>query len=197
MFKRPDLIHEINHLLAVYHQSLQSVGTPYDNQLSREELSCSRAQCLKTCDTAKNCILPQLKNETQNPHHGSEFTKQANQFIGCVNMFVNDMKRCKNLLRLFPAPTTDCVSIPGDSGASSSPTQSGNRDSNEKEMENLERDLKEAENILEALENAVTVHFSTKDHTGNAEEVSPTQQSSRRKGCQCGKICSYFKTSYA
>lgn len=45
-----------------------------------------------------------LRSETQDPYHGSEFTKQANQFIGCVSMFVAEMKRCQSLLRLFPVP---------------------------------------------------------------------------------------------
>lgn len=50
--------------------------------------------------TLKNFLF----SETQDPYPGTDFTKQANQFIGCVNMFVAEMKRCQKLLRLFPAP---------------------------------------------------------------------------------------------
>ncbi|XP_003374208.1 conserved hypothetical protein [Trichinella spiralis] len=56
-----NLVHEINHMVASYKNMVQSVGTHSDSVHLREDLQHLKEQCLRTCDSAKNCILPQLK----------------------------------------------------------------------------------------------------------------------------------------
>jgi len=187
------LVHEINLMVAAYRQLLQSLGTNAESSHARQELFSSRQQCLRTCDTAKNCILPQLKSETHDHHQSSEITKHAShQFIGCVNMFISEMRRCHSLFRSLPA-------VPGtqeEPDASSSAAPAARMESVEdEELQSLNRDLKEAESILETLENAITVHFSIDAPQGG--EVPVPASRTRKKGCQFGKICANFKTSYA
>ncbi|VDP32707.1 unnamed protein product [Soboliphyme baturini] len=55
------LVHEINQMVASYKSLVQLIGTSSDNAHVREDMTALREQCLKTCDTAKNCLLPQLK----------------------------------------------------------------------------------------------------------------------------------------
>ncbi len=55
------LVNEVNHQVALYRQLLQSIGTLSDSASVRKEVVNTRLQCLKTCDTTKNCVLPQLK----------------------------------------------------------------------------------------------------------------------------------------
>ncbi|OUC45991.1 hypothetical protein D917_08082, partial [Trichinella nativa] len=48
-------------MVASYKNMVQSVGTHSDSVHLREDLQHLKEQCLRTCDSAKNCILPQLK----------------------------------------------------------------------------------------------------------------------------------------
>ncbi|KRZ51845.1 hypothetical protein T02_16118 [Trichinella nativa] len=165
------LVHEINHMVASYKNMVQSVGTHSDSVHLREDLQHLKEQCLRTCDSAKNCILPQLKSETREPCHSSEFTKHANQFIGSVNLFIIEMRRCKSLCSRFvisldshaattaPESSTNASStIPADVSRCSNDSY---QNCSSVEMEKFSRDLAEAEAILETLENAITIHFST------------------------------------
>ncbi|KIH50410.1 hypothetical protein ANCDUO_19511 [Ancylostoma duodenale] len=70
------------------------------NQL---EVETAGRACLKACEAAKNCVLPQLR------HEGVEFTRHASQFIGCVAAYVVEMKRCVALEKTFPAPTEPSI----------------------------------------------------------------------------------------
>jgi len=180
-------------MVAAYRQLLQSLGTNAESSHARQELSLNRQQCLRTCDTAKNCILPQLKSETHDHHQSSEITKHAShQFIGSVNMFISEMRRCHSLLRSLPT----APGLPEEADGSSSAVPAARIDSIEdEEIQSLSRDLQEAESILETLENAITVHFSIDPPQGGDAPVPASR--TRKKGCQFGKLCANFKTSYA
>ncbi|KRX89299.1 hypothetical protein T4E_4484 [Trichinella pseudospiralis] len=232
------LVHEINHMVASYKNMVQSVGTHSDSVHLREDLQHLKEQCLRTCDSAKNCILPQLKSETREPCHSSEFTKHANQFIGSVNLFIIEMRRCKSLCSRFvisldshaattaPESNTNASStIPADVSRCSSDsyqncsslemekfsrsvtcacyaliclnlilTNGGAVVSTLENFESFYRDLAEAEAILETLENAITIHFST-SKTDPDKHVVNTK--SRRRSWRIGKLFANFKTSYA
>ncbi|KAL1242127.1 Regulator of G-protein signaling 9-binding protein [Trichinella spiralis] len=198
------LVHEINHMVASYKNMVQSVGTHSDSVHLREDLQHLKEQCLRTCDSAKNCILPQLKSETREPCHSSEFTKHANQFIGSVNLFIIEMRRCKSLCSRFvisldshaattaPESSTNASStIPADVSRCSNDSY---QNCSSVEMEKFSRDLAEAEAILETLENAITIHFST-SKTDPDKHVVNTK--SRRRSWRIGKLFANFKTSYA
>ncbi|KAE9550350.1 hypothetical protein FO519_006433 [Halicephalobus sp. NKZ332] len=117
---------------------------------------------------------PQLRKEIDNsaracvrsfPILGVEFTRHASQFIGCVSACVVEMKRCEALEETFPGDAT--VAAP--------------------HIENMEQ-------MLETLENLITVHYSTSE-VAPADKVAPR----RRRGATCRPqcVCSKLKTSYA
>lgn len=95
-----------------------------------------------------------------------EFTRHASHFIGCVNACVVEMRRCEALERTFPM---------GD--PSVTPQQ-----------------ISHMEEMLETLENLITVHFSTSE-SSPAERVTPRRR--RAANCRPTCVCSKLKTSYA
>jgi len=97
-------------------------------------------------------------------HEGVEFTRHASQFIACLSAMLVELKRCEALLATFPL---------GDAP--------------------LGGDIAAGEAMLEALENLITVHFSTSE-CSPADKVTPR----RRRGNPCRPgCCSRLKTSYA
>ncbi|CAD5209559.1 unnamed protein product [Bursaphelenchus xylophilus] len=102
-------------------------------------------------------------------HEGTEFNKYASQFIGCVSACVNEMKRCEALEKTFPQAD-------GPSSPLATPY------------------IPELEEILESLENLITVHYSTSESSPDTK-VTPR----RRRGGTCRPqcMCSKLKTSYA
>ncbi|KFD72541.1 hypothetical protein M514_04018 [Trichuris suis] len=194
------LVHEINHMVATYKSLVQLVGTHLDTVHLREDLLHLKDQCLKTCDSAKNCILPQLKSETREPCHSSEFTKHANQFIGSVNLFIIEMRRYQSLRDEFVNSFDSRAppSVEGCSAATHTSRQFSSSDSsqncNDSEREKFARDLAEAEAILETLENAIAIHFST---SKTDPEKCPVVTRSKRRNWRLGKLFANFKTSYA
>jgi len=183
------LLHEINHLISAYRQLVMQLGmNPMnsDRVSVREDLSSTRQQCLKCCDAAKNCVLPQLKSQNMD---SSDVTKQANQFISSVNSFIFEMKRCQRLLKEFTMPA-DLEETESSSAVDAA--QECAQDTKD-EMDNLSRDIKEAEAVLEALENAITVHFSSKDPVDSNALPIPKP---RRRG-KLGNLCLSCKTTYA
>uniref|UniRef100_A0A5S6QF54 Uncharacterized protein n=1 Tax=Trichuris muris TaxID=70415 RepID=A0A5S6QF54_TRIMR len=192
------LVHEINHMVATYKSLVQLVGTHLDTVHLREDLLHLKDQCLKTCDSAKNCILPQLKSETREPCHSSEFTRHANQFIGSVNLFIIEMRRYQSLCNEFAncfdsrAPSVEGYNVTNTSRQFSSSDSPQN--CNDTEREKFARDLAEAEAILETLENAIAIHFST---SKTEPDKCPVVTKSKRCNWRLGKLFANFKTSYA
>ncbi|VDL78008.1 unnamed protein product [Nippostrongylus brasiliensis] len=82
------MVHECNVQLALFRNATQGIGTSHDGASLRREVETAGRACLKACEAAKNCVLPQLR------HEGVEFTRHASQFIGCVAAYVVEMKRC-------------------------------------------------------------------------------------------------------
>uniref|UniRef100_A0A914V6P8 Uncharacterized protein n=1 Tax=Plectus sambesii TaxID=2011161 RepID=A0A914V6P8_9BILA len=197
------LVHDVSLQVASYRQAVQVVGTGGDCVAVRRELEASRRQCLKACDNTKNSMLPQLRSETHEGVQSSEFTKQASQFIGCLSAFVNEMRRYESLVHTFPTSATASSADLGragpsaavDSDAAVTGASSPQRHDSEHQqlLHALCRDCEQATEILEQLENLITVHFSTKDQPG--DKVEPPRR--RGKGCRFDCICSNFKTSYA
>ncbi|KJH51682.1 hypothetical protein DICVIV_02113 [Dictyocaulus viviparus] len=97
------LVHECNLQLALFRNATQGIGTSHDGASLRREVETAGRACLKACEAAKNCVLPQLR------HEGVEFTRHASQFIGCVAAYVVEMKRCVALEKTFPAPTEPSI----------------------------------------------------------------------------------------
>ncbi|EPB77929.1 hypothetical protein ANCCEY_03013 [Ancylostoma ceylanicum] len=97
------LVHECNVQLALFRNATQGIGTSHDGASLRREVETAGRACLKACEAAKNCVLPQLR------HEGVEFTRHASQFIGCVAAYVVEMKRCVALEKTFPAPTEPSI----------------------------------------------------------------------------------------
>jgi len=157
--KLQELLHECNVQLAAFRNAIQSIGTTGDGPQLRKEIDNSARACVRSCETTKNCVLPQLK------HEGVEFTRHASQFIGCVSACVVEMKRCEALEETFPGDAN--VAAP--------------------HIENMEQ-------MLETLENLITVHYSTSE-VAPADKVAPR----RRRGATCRPqcVCSKLKTSYA
>ncbi|KIH49912.1 hypothetical protein ANCDUO_20012, partial [Ancylostoma duodenale] len=141
----------------------------------REVETAGRA-CLKACEAAKNCVLPQLRHEGVLSEFyrfyckffsGVEFTRHASQFIGCVAAYVVEMKRCVALEKTFPAPTEPSIT----------PQQIANMEA-----------------MLVTLENLITVHFSTSE-SSPTDKVTPRRR--RATSCRPQCVCSKLKTSYA
>lgn len=98
---------------------------------------------------------------------GVEFTRHASQFIGCVSVLIQEMKRCEALEDTFPVGD---ASITGP------------------HIENME-------SMLETLENLITVHYSTSE-AAPADKVAPRRRRNGG-GCRPQCVCSKIKTSYA
>lgn len=100
-------------------------------------------------------------------HESVEFTKHASQFIGCVSACVVELKRCEALEATFPQADVAPVATPY---------------------------IALLEEILESLENLITVHYSTSESSPDTK-VTPR----RRRGATCRPqcMCSKLKTSYA
>ncbi|MFH4974205.1 hypothetical protein AB6A40_000914 [Gnathostoma spinigerum] len=158
--KLQELVHDCNVQLAAYRSTVQCIGTPQDGLQLRKDLDASGRACVRSCEAAKNCVLPQLK------HEGVEFTRHASQFIGCVSACVVEMRRCEALERTFPL---------------------GERSISPQQIANMEE-------MLETLENLITVHFSTSE-SSPAERVTPRRR--RAANCRPTCVCSKLKTSYA
>jgi len=108
--------------------------------------------------------LGTIADSPQLRHEGVEFTRHASQFIACLSAMLVELKRCEALLATFPL---------GDAP--------------------LGGDIAAGEAMLEALENLITVHFSTSE-CSPADKVTPR----RRRGNPCRPgCCSRLKTSYA
>ncbi|PAV58079.1 hypothetical protein WR25_25254 [Diploscapter pachys] len=161
--RRGNLVHECNVQLALFRHATQGIGTSHDGASLRREVETAGRACLKACEAARNCVLPQLR------HEGVEFTRHASQFIGCATQYVVEMKRCVTLERTFPAPTEPSIT----------PQQIANM-----------------ENMLETLENLITVHFSTSEPSP-AEKLKVTHRRRRGSSCRPQCMCSKLKTSYA
>lgn len=97
---------------------------------------------------------------------GVEFTRHASQFIGCVNACVVEMRRCVALERTFPNGES-CIT---------------------------QQQIEHMEEMLETLENLITVHYSTSE-ASPAERVTPRRR--RATNCRPACVCSKLKTSYA
>lgn len=159
--KLQELVHDCNAQLVQYRSAVQGIGTSQDGAQLRKDVDSYGRACVRSCEAAKSCILPQLR------HEGVEFTRHASQFIGCVNACVIEMRRCEALEKTFPVGGEPCVS----------PQQ-----------------ISAMEEMLETLENLITVHFSTSE-SSPAERVTPRRR--RAANCRPVCVCSKLKTSYA
>ncbi|CEF65104.1 Hypothetical protein SRAE_1000335700 [Strongyloides ratti] len=234
--KLQELLHDCNLQLAAYRNAIQGIGTSADGVALRKEIdACARA-CVRSCESTKNCVLPQLRHDGE---LSVEFTKHASQFIGCVSACVVEMKRCTAMEATFPitnflgnssaGPSTSGTAVPsgtptilpttsgqtssnaGSSGQNNSgihcttssnigggPTITGTGTSSSIIQQNVpttsEQHIIEMEQMLETLENLITVHFSTTETTPT-DKVTPR----RRRGASCRPqcVCSKLKTSYA
>jgi len=162
--KLQELLHDCNQQLATFRNAIQGLGTSSDGPPLRKEVENAARACMRACEAAKNCVLPQLK------HEGPEFTRHASQFIACVSACVVEFKRCQALEVTFAhgdSSTSQGIAAP--------------------HVSNLEQ-------MLEALENLITVHYSTSE-AAPADKVTPR----RRRGGTCRPqcVCSKLKTSYA
>lgn len=158
--KLQELLHECNVALATFRGLIQQIGTTADTLQMRRDLDLSCKTCFRSCEAAKNCILPQLK------HEGSEFTRYAFPFIGCLSTCVVEMKRCDALERTFRMEDAVPIAAPH---------------------------ITDMEEMLEALENLITVHYSTSECSPESK-VTPR----RKKSGSCKpQFCSQLKTSYA
>ncbi|EJW75542.1 hypothetical protein WUBG_13554, partial [Wuchereria bancrofti] len=123
------LVHDSNVQLAQFRNAVQCIGTGQDGLQLRSDVDSFGRTCIRACEAAKSCILPQLR------HESVEFTRHASQFIGCVNACVVEMRRCAALERTFPNGEP-CIT--------------------QKQIEHMEE-------MLETLENLITVHYSTSE----------------------------------
>ncbi|TMS38634.1 hypothetical protein L596_005314 [Steinernema carpocapsae] len=161
--KLQELVNDCNAQLASFRSVVQCIGTSADNSQLRKDLDASARACIRACEACTACVLPQVR------HEGVEFTRNASQFIGCVNAVVIEMKRCEALEATFPA--SDGI-----------------------EPAIVPENVSKMEEMLEALENLITVHFSTSE-SSPAEKVVPHRRSTTTCHLQC--VCSKLKTSYA
>uniref|UniRef100_A0A0N4Z9S0 CPG4 domain-containing protein n=1 Tax=Parastrongyloides trichosuri TaxID=131310 RepID=A0A0N4Z9S0_PARTI len=234
--KLQELLHDCNLQLAAYRNAIQGIGTSADGVALRKEIdACARA-CVRSCESTKNCVLPQLRHDGE---LSVEFTKHASQFIGCVSACVVEMKRCTAMEATFPCSnfggttttggastsgmgggvTSGTPTIPisssgtqqsssnaGSSGINSSGIHGNNNNNsntgggpgtsstNQNNVPTSEQHIIEMEQMLETLENLITVHFSTTE-SSPTDKVTPR----RRRGASCRPqcVCSKLKTSYA
>uniref|UniRef100_A0A0N5BUL0 CPG4 domain-containing protein n=1 Tax=Strongyloides papillosus TaxID=174720 RepID=A0A0N5BUL0_STREA len=238
--KLQELLHDCNLQLAAYRNAVQGIGTSADGVALRKEIdACARA-CVRSCESTKNCVLPQLRHDGE---LSVEFTKHASQFIGCVSACVVEMKRCTAMEATFPitnfagntsaGPSTSGTGVPsgtptvvpttsgqtpsnpeisgqnnsgvpggittnttgnGNGGATTSGTGTSSSIIQQIVPTTSEQHIIEMEQMLETLENLITVHFSTTE-TNPTDKVTPR----RRRGASCRPqcVCSKLKTSYA
>ena len=121
--------------------------------------------CVKTCVRA--CENTKNCVLPQLRHEGLEFTRTASQFIACISACVVEMKRCAALENTFRLD--DC-------GSHAAPQ------------------IAPIEEILETLENLITVHYSTSE---SAPDTKVTPRRRRNGTCRLQCMCSKLKTSYA
>lgn len=57
------LVHDCNVQLAAYRNAVQCIGTNQDGAQLRKDLDASGRACVRSCEAAKNCVLPQLRHE--------------------------------------------------------------------------------------------------------------------------------------
>uniref|UniRef100_A0A0N5A8R1 BAR domain-containing protein n=1 Tax=Syphacia muris TaxID=451379 RepID=A0A0N5A8R1_9BILA len=103
------------------------------------------------------------------PHlrqEGGDFTRQASYFICCASEMVKEMRRCETLENSFPL---------GDRAI------------------NFEQ-IAQVEEMLETLENLITVHFNTLG-SSPTQRVAPRPR--RLANCRVSCACTKLKTSYA
>uniref|UniRef100_A0AC35U109 Mediator complex subunit 11 n=1 Tax=Rhabditophanes sp. KR3021 TaxID=114890 RepID=A0AC35U109_9BILA len=198
--KLQELLHECNIQLAAYRNAIQGIGTPNDNTDLRKEIDvCARA-VLRSCEATKNCVLPQLRHEGE---LSVEFTKHASQFIGCVSACVIEMKRFEAMEATFrtvswtPNNTNNCHPTSSTTNQQSTGPDTplpGPSTSSIPIPAPSQHYISEMEEMLETLENLITVHFSTTE-SSPADKVTPR----RRRGASCRPtcVCSKLKTSYA
>ncbi|EFO22788.1 hypothetical protein LOAG_05698 [Loa loa] len=158
--KLQELVHDSNVQLAQFRNVVQCIGTGQDGFQLRNDVDLFGRACIRACEAAKSCILPQLR------HESVEFTRHASQFIGCVNACVVEMRRCAALERTFPNGEP-CIT---------------------------QQQIEHMEEMLETLENLITVHYSTSE-SSPAERVTPRRR--RATNCRPACVCSKLKTSYA
>lgn len=158
--KLQELVHDSNVQLAQFRNVVQCIGSNQDGPQLRKDVDSFGRACIKACETAKNCILPQLR------HESVEFTRHASQFIGCVSACVVEMRRCAALEHTFPSGEP-CIT--------------------QEQIEHMEE-------MLETLENLITVHYSTSE-SSPAERVALRRR--RATNCRPACVCSKLKTSYA
>ncbi|KAI6178573.1 hypothetical protein M3Y98_00515400 [Aphelenchoides besseyi] len=121
--------------------------------------------CIKTCIRSFEATKNCVLPHLK--HEGVEFTKHASQFIGCVSACIVEMRRCAALERTFPVADAPPLASPH---------------------------IAFLEQILESLENLITVHYSTSE---SAPEAKVTPRRSRGTICRPSCICNKLKTSYA
>lgn len=56
-------MHDCNVQLATFRNCVQQIGTPSDTAQLRREIDANVQACVRSCEAAKNCVLPQLKHE--------------------------------------------------------------------------------------------------------------------------------------
>ncbi|XP_077861902.1 regulator of G-protein signaling 7-binding protein-like [Saccoglossus kowalevskii] len=99
---------EINNQVAVYRELLIFIGDKTDSPVLREDITKIRRKCLGGMKVTKYKLAPYLSSKT--PTH--EFQSQSIQLIGCMELFLNEMKRSYSLIKAFPM-SNDFENIPG------------------------------------------------------------------------------------
>ena len=61
-------MHECNVQLATFRNNIQFIGTPNDGIQLRKEIDNSARACIRSCETTKNCVLPQKQNNSKFLH---------------------------------------------------------------------------------------------------------------------------------
>ncbi|GMT26789.1 hypothetical protein PFISCL1PPCAC_18086, partial [Pristionchus fissidentatus] len=162
------LVHECNVQLAFFRAAVQNIGTTSDGAAVRREAETTGRACFKACEAARNSILPQLRDaQGSEDSQAADWNRVASLLIGCVSMYTQEMRRCCALEKTFPVPTEPCIT----------PNQ-----------------ITAMENLLENMENLITVHFAT---TEGAPENMVTPRRRRGTSCRPQCMCSKLKTSYA
>ncbi|KAK6028195.1 hypothetical protein OSTOST_05761 [Ostertagia ostertagi] len=75
---RVNLVHECNVQLALFRNATQGIGTSHDGASLRREVETAGRACLKACEAAKNCVLPQLRHEVMESWALECYNKIAN-----------------------------------------------------------------------------------------------------------------------
>ncbi|XP_077988777.1 regulator of G-protein signaling 7-binding protein A-like [Glandiceps talaboti] len=102
------LIHEFNSQVASYRDLLMVVGDKTDTPALRENITKVRRKGIDCAKIAKYRLTPYVSSKSPM----AEFQSQLIQLTGCLELFVNEMKRSYSLIRAFPM-RADFDNIPG------------------------------------------------------------------------------------